>query len=170
VSEDLAFAGICDYLEGIDGADPTPFATSTMWVIEISEASGQERIRSFSLELREKLSEEGGETESVLSYSVVSEDLVSEDINSETLSNFTILLATSLVVIVGILAIAFRSAVMVAAPLVALTAALSWTYGLVALFGYEFTVLDIAVAPVILGLGIDYGIHLQRGYELNVSR
>ena len=124
--------------------------------------------RSFSLELREKLSKKG-QTESILSYSVVSEDPVSEDINSETLSNFTILLATSLVVIVGILAIAFRSA-MVAAPLVALTAALSWTYGLVALFGYEFTVLDIAVAPVILGLGIDYGIHLQRGYELNVSR
>ena len=170
VSEDLVFDGICDYLDGIDGADPTPFATSTMWVIEVSEASDQDSVRSFSVELREKLSGEGGETGSALSYSVVSEDLVSEDINSGTLSNFTILLATSLIVIVGILAIAFRSTVMVAAPLVALSAALSWTYGLVALFGYEFTVLDIAVAPVILGLGIDYGIHLQRGYELNVSR
>ncbi|MED5305919.1 MAG: MMPL family transporter, partial [Candidatus Thermoplasmatota archaeon] len=170
VSEDLVFDGICDYLDGIDGADPTPFATSTMWVIEVSEASDQDSVRSFSVELREKLSEEGGEAGFGLSYSVVSEDLVSEDINSGTLSNFTILLATSLIVIVGILAIAFRSTVMVAAPLVALTAALSWTYGLVALFGHEFTVLDIAVAPVILGLGIDYGIHLQRGYELNVSR
>ena len=58
---------------------------------------------------------------------------------------------------------------MVAAPLVALTAALSWTYGIVALFGSEFTVLDIAVAPVILGLGIDYGIHMQKGYERKLS-
>ena len=131
---------------------------------------GKDSIRSFSLELRNGLSQEGQESGSVLSYSVVSEDLVSEDINSGTLSNFTILLAASLIVIVGILAFAFRSTVMVAAPLVALTAALSWTYGLVALFGYEFTVLDIAVAPVILGLGIDYGIHLQRGYELNISK
>ena len=170
VSEDLQFEGICDYLEGIDGADPTPTASSTMWVIEVSEASGKDSIRSFSLELRNGLSQEGQESGSVLSYSVVSEDLVSEDINSGTLSNFTILLAASLIVIVGILALAFRSTVMVAAPLVALTAALSWTYGLVALFGYEFTVLDIAVAPVILGLGIDYGIHLQRGYELNISK
>ena len=64
---------------------------------------------------------------------------------------------------------AFRSVVMVAAPLVALTAALSWTYGIVALFGSEFTVLDIAVAPVILGLGIDYGIHMQKGYERKLS-
>ena len=124
----------------------------------------------FSLELREYLSEGGSAGANGLVYSVVSEELVSQDINDGTLSNFTSLLAISLLVIVGILALAFRSAVMVSAPLVALTAALSWTYGLVAIGGSEFTVLDIAVAPVILGLGIDYGIHMQKGYERNLSQ
>ena len=97
----------------------------------------------FSLELREYLSDGGAVGANSLDYSVVSEELVSQDINDGTLSNFTSLLAISLLVIVGILALAFRSAVMVSAPLVALTAALSWTYGLVALGGSEFTVLDI---------------------------
>ena len=29
----------------------------------------------------------------------------------------------------------------------------------------KFSILEVAVAPVVLGLGIDYSIHLQRGYE-----
>ena len=168
VSSDLTFDELCDYLDGVAESDPTPRASSTMWIIEVSQSSNPESLRVFSLELRDYLTEKSASGESHLSYGVVSEELVSEDINEGTLSNFTGLLAISLIVIVAILAMAFRSAVMVAAPLIALTAALSWTYGSVALAGAEFTVLDIAVAPVILGLGIDYGIHMQRGYELSL--
>ena len=51
---------------------------------------------------------------------------------------------------------------MVAAPLLGLSAALVWTYGIRALAGSEFSILEVAVAPVVLGLGIDYSIHLQR--------
>lgn len=169
VSSDLTFDELCDYLDGVAESDPTPRASSTMWIIEVSQSSNPESLRVFSLELRDYLTEKSASGESHLSYGVVSEELVSEDINEGTLSNFTGLLAISLIVIVAILAMAFRSAVMVAAPLIALTAALSWTYGSVALAGAEFTVLDIAVAPVILGLGIDYGIHMQRGYERNLA-
>ena len=169
VSSDLQFEGLCDYLDGGDGVDPTPSASSTMWIIESSSQSSEEALSAFSSAVRDYLSSGGSNEADLLQYSVVSEELVSQDINDGTLSNFTTLLAISLLVIVGILAMAFRSVVMVAAPLVALTAALSWTYGIVALFGSEFTVLDIAVAPVILGLGIDYGIHMQKGYERKLS-
>ena len=164
MSSDLKFDGLCDYLDGVNNADPTPSAYSTMWIIEASAQDPKEILMPFSLELREYLS--GRFRWSKRPCLLCSlEELVSQDINDGTLSNFTSLLAISLLVIVGILALAFRSAVMVSAPLVALTAALSWTYGLVAIGGSEFTVLDIAVAPVILGLGIDYGIHMQKGYE-----
>ena len=54
---------------------------------------------------------------------------------------------------------------MVVAPLSALLASLVWTYGTITLLGMKFSILEIAVAPVVLGLGIDYSIHLQRGYE-----
>ena len=152
----MVFDGICDYLDGTDGADPTPFATSTMWVIEVSQKHPK-KIASevFPLEL-EGLSEEGGETGSALSYSVVSEDLVSEDINSGTLyptydSSCDIFDSYSRHTRHRLPVHGVRWQ-----PLL-FTAALSWTYGLVALFGYEFTVIDIAVAPVILGLGLIMG-------------
>ena len=59
----------------------------------------------------------------------------------------------------------FRSITMVAVPLTALLASLVWTYGTITLLGMKFSILEIAVTPVVLGLGIDYSIHLQRGYE-----
>ncbi|MED5351028.1 MAG: MMPL family transporter, partial [Candidatus Thermoplasmatota archaeon] len=49
-------------------------------------------------------------------------------------------------------------------PFIGLTYALIWTYGLMNLFGGRFTALEVAVAPLVLGLGIDYSIHLQRRF------
>ena len=40
-----------------------------------------------------------------------------------------------------------------------------WTYGTLNFFGARFTALEVAVAPLVLGLGIDYSIHLQRRYN-----
>jgi predicted RND superfamily exporter protein len=54
---------------------------------------------------------------------------------------------------------------MIAAPLLGLSAALIWTYGTITILGRPFSILEVAVAPVVFGLGIDYAIHLQRGYE-----
>jgi len=68
-------------------------------------------------------------------------------------------------IVVLLLALAFRSVRGVAFPLVGLSAALVWTYGGMALAGIQFSILEVAVAPVVLGLGIDYSIHLQRRYN-----
>jgi predicted RND superfamily exporter protein len=68
-------------------------------------------------------------------------------------------------VVVVLLAISFRSVKGVVFPLVGLSFALIWTYGLLNLAGVRFTALEVAVAPLVLGLGIDYSIHLQRRYN-----
>ncbi|MGB1801801.1 MAG: efflux RND transporter permease subunit [Candidatus Thalassarchaeaceae archaeon] len=162
---DFDYEPICNWLENGHQGDPTPSASSTMWIIEISgELSPDERLQR-SVELRQILEENGGKEGSALHYGVVSDDLVSYDINESTLDNLVWLLILSILVVVLVLALAFRSIMMVAAPLLGLTAALVWTYGIRALAGSDFSILEVAVAPVVLGLGIDYSIHLQRAYE-----
>ena len=118
-----------------------------------------------SLQIRNLLEKRATADNSALSYGIVSDDLVSNDINESTMDNLVWLLLFSIAVVVLLLAFAFRSAMMVAAPLLGLSAALTWTYGSMTLLGIEFSVLEVAVAPVVLGLGIDYSIHLQRAYE-----
>ncbi|MAQ04475.1 MAG: hypothetical protein CMA50_01460 [Euryarchaeota archaeon] len=162
---DFDYEPICNWLENGHQGDPTPSASSTMWIIEISgELSPDERLQR-SVELRQILEENARKEGSALHYGVVSDDLVSYDINESTLDNLVWLLILSILVVVLVLALAFRSIMMVAAPLLGLTAALVWTYGIRALAGSDFSILEVAVAPVVLGLGIDYSIHLQRAYE-----
>jgi len=162
---DFDYEPICNWLENGHQGDPTPSASSTMWIIEISgELSPDERLQR-SVELRQILEENAGKEGSALHYGVVSDDLVSYDINESTLDNLVWLLVLSILIVVLVLALAFRSIMMVAAPLLGLTAALVWTYGIRALAGSDFSILEVAVAPVVLGLGIDYSIHLQRAYE-----
>ena len=160
---DLDYVPVCDWLD--TGEDnPTPTASSTLWLIEISGGISNEDRRTHATAIRAMLTNPDA-GEAVLEYGVISDDLISNDINESTLDNLVWLILLAVIVVVILLALSFRSITMVAAPLAALLAALVWTYGAIALSGMRFSILEIAVAPVVLGLGIDYSIHLQRGYE-----
>ena len=150
---------VCDWLESGEG-NPTPSASSTLWLIEISGEIDSDDRQMHANQIRTMLS-----GESILEYGVISDDLISNDINESTLDNLVWLIFLAVIVVVLLLALTFRSATMVVAPLVALLASLVWTYGAITLMGMRFSILEIAVAPVVLGLGIDYSIHLQRAYE-----
>ncbi len=157
--KDLDYSPVCDWLESGEG-NPTPTASSTLWLIEISGDIGSDDRQRHANHIRTMLS-----GDSILEYGVISDDLISNDINESTLDNLVWLIFLAVIVVVLLLALTFRSATMVVAPLVALLASLVWTYGAISLMGMRFSILEIAVAPVVLGLGIDYSIHLQRAYE-----
>ena len=162
---DLDYEPVCEWLDTGEG-DPTPSASSTMWAIEISGEISDDERQEESSRIRALLTAKHPlRDDSALKYGVISDDLISHDINESTLDNLVWLLLIAVMVVVLLLAVAFRSFMMVAAPLLGLSAALVWTYGIMTVIGVRFSVLEVAVAPVVLGLGIDYSIHLQRGYE-----
>ncbi len=159
---DLSYSKVCDYLDDRAG-EGIPSATSTLWVLEIDPSLevGERQVKQDLLRQEfANLSAESG-----LTYSVVSLDLISYDIDAGTFDNLVLLVILSTLVVVVVLAIAFRSKRGVAFPLVGLSCAMIWTYGLLAAMDVSFSALEVAVAPLILGLGIDYSIHLQRRYE-----
>ena len=156
---DLDYEPVCNWLESGEG-NPTPRASSTLWLVELDGNLSNQEKQTHAKGIRDLL-----DRDSILEYGVISDGLISSDINESTLDNLVWLMFLAVMVVVILLALAFRSITMVAAPLIALLASLVWTYGIVNLAGMRFSVLEIAVAPVVLGLGIDYSIHLQRGYE-----
>ena len=167
LNEDFNFENTCDWLNSNQiesSVNPTPKSGSTLWIIELSGNLSSEKRLEHSIAIRTMLNQGAG-VESSLDYGVLSDDLVSNDINESTLDNMSWLILLSIIVVVIVLTLSFRSLAMVVAPLSALLASLVWTYGIITLLGMKFSILEIAVAPVVLGLGIDYSIHLQRGYE-----
>jgi len=165
LNKDLQFESTtCMWLDSNrTSGDATPFATSNLWVLYIRpdlEDESREKMVNLLRQQFDTLGEEGN-----LSYGLISDDVLSHDINEGTINNLVWLIAGALLVVVIILAFAFRSARGVLFPLAALSMAIVWTYGALAAITPTFSVLHVAVAPVVLGLGIDYSIHLQRSFE-----
>ena len=159
LNKDLEQKPTCDYLSSGLG-DSTPIASSTLWVLEIDPELSEEQRKTVQNEFRDLFGEFS--KESALDYGVVSLDLLSNDIDDRTLDNVALLVILALIVVIILLTFTFRSFRDVTFPLIGLTSALIWTYGLLNLIGVEFSALEVAVAPLVLGLGIDYAIHLQR--------
>ena len=162
---DFEYLAVCDWIVAQEGTS-TPVASSTMWVIEVNGELDSKERQTLAKNIRDVLTGNiSSSSDSSLTYGVISDDLISNDINDTTLDNFVWLLLLAIIVVVFVLSIVFRSFLMIAAPLLGLSAALIWTYGTITLLGRPFSILEVAVAPVVFGLGIDYAIHLQRGYE-----
>jgi len=162
---DLNYDATCEYLSDPQNAsgDAAPISSSTLWVIMIDPNLEDTERQIRQDQIRTQLDQISSNTS--LDYHSTSLDLVSHDINKSTLGELVMLITGAVLVVVLLLSIAFRSVRGVAFPLVGLSAALVWTYGGMAMAGIQFSILEVAVAPVVLGLGIDYSIHLQRRYN-----
>jgi predicted RND superfamily exporter protein len=66
----------------------------------------------------------------------------------------------TLLIVFGILWIDFRSVRQAFIALIPLAAGLLWMVGLMFLTGQQFTVMNIMGLPMILGIGIDDGVHI----------
>ena len=159
LNKDLDYEPVCVYLDNATGT-ATPTASSTLWVLEIDPELDETHRRVLQDQLRDVFNERSAS--SALTYEVISNDLLAHDIDEGTFDNLLLLVLLAFIVVVIMLSVAFRSLSSVAFPIVGLTSALIWTYGLLNVFGARFTALEATVAPLVLGLGIDYAIHLQR--------
>lgn len=162
---DLDFDPVCEYLEQGTG-DATPYASSTMWILEVNPDLSDSVRRELQHQMRTAMEERS--SASPMSYQVISNDLLAHDIDEGTFDNLILLVGVAFAVVVMMLAVGFRSVNHVVFPLIGLSSALVWTYGLLNVFGARFTALEATVAPLVLGLGIDYAIHLQRRQRDNL--
>jgi len=161
INKNLDISKPCSYLSKGEG-DAIPTADSTAWVLEIDPELGEEERREVQHQIRlafNELSES-----SSLTYAVASLDLMSYDIDQGTFENLTLLILFATMVVIALLFVAFRNVKGVLFPVVSLNVALIFTYGFLNILGIKFTALEVAVAPLVLGLGIDYAIHLQRSF------
>ena len=166
ISNDLVSTGLESWIDDRNTTkDPTPVAKSTLWIIDINPDLSPEQSKATQVELRNILNQISIDSE--LTYSSISVDIISNDVDESTMKSLTLLILLALTVVVVVLSLAFKTITGVLFPLTGLMMALTWTYGLLSAFDVQFTALDVAVAPLVLGLGIDYSIHLQRRYEIH---
>ena len=74
-------------------------------------------------------------------------------------------LPAALLLIIGFLAIAYRDPIDLLLGIVALLMTLVWTFGFLGIAGIPFNLLMISVPPLLIAVGVDFGIHTVNRYR-----
>jgi len=100
----------------------------------------------------------------VMGMSIISDEIM--DANNESM---VILLPLAFGLVILILAIIYRNGMDMLFSLLALVFAIIWVYGFGSAMGYTFNPMTTAVPILIVGLGIDYGIHITMRYREEIK-
>ena len=95
----------------------------------------------------------------------IGEDLISNEIIKASDKSMGMLMPAAVLMIIIVLLIVFRSFVDTIISLIALALSIIWMYGFGAAFNFEFNPMTTAIPILLIGLGIDYGIHLTMRYR-----
>ncbi len=105
-----------------------------------------------------------------ISTEVTGELVVSSQIEELTTDANMILGPAMFLMIVIVLFFSFRKTSYVILPMLSLLVSTIWLFGTMVLFGIAFNVIAVALIPLILGLGVDYAVHLFHNYKSELEK
>lgn len=144
-----------------------PKANATLIVVMIYGAYDEPAYKKYSLKVRDTINKMDFEH---IKIEQTSNALLTHEVD-QTVWNTTIILGIAIfVLIIILLAISFRDYTYVLLPFTTLIIVAVWTFGTMVLLGVEFTVVEVAVLPLVVGLGIDYSVHISRRYQEELSK
>jgi len=119
--------------------------------------------------LIEKISEIDNKN-NALSVVVTGDSVISVQMNEITTEANMIIVPMIFIMIIAVLFLSFRRISYVILPLIALIVSTIWIFGFMVLLDITFTTLSVAIIPLVLGLGVDYSVHLSHHYRLELSK
>jgi predicted RND superfamily exporter protein len=96
--------------------------------------------------------------------------IINEKINEASNESMQILLPLALLFVLVILFAIYRNFFDIALNIIALLFAIIWMYGFGSIMGYSSNPMITAVPVLLVGLGIDYGIHLTMRYREEIRK
>jgi len=100
-----------------------------------------------------------------VNMATLGDKLITDEIVSASDKSMGMLMPAAVIMIVIVLLIVFRNGMDALISLVALAFSIIWMYGFGAAFHFEFNPMTTAIPILLIGLGIDYGIHLTMRYR-----
>ncbi|UCF49778.1 MAG: MMPL family transporter, partial [Thermoplasmatales archaeon] len=104
-----------------------------------------------------------------IEMAVMGSSIIMDEIMEANNASMAILLPLAFTLVIIILALIYRSGIDMMFSLLALGFAIIWVYGFGSALGYTFNPMTTAVPILIVGLGIDYGIHITMRYREEIK-
>lgn len=134
---------------------------STVIIVLLDPNLNMQELKELSADLKKELDDVELEN---ISISHTGNHLLTSDIDEIGNQNVILLGFAMVLLVVFVLAFTFRKISYVLLPLATLFIAIIWTFGTMTILGLSFTIIDITVIPLLLGLGVDYTVHTSRRY------
>lgn len=142
---------------GEDGASAKGTIISINFNVSLDDA------KRYSVESR--VDDLAKEQEGDLAYGVLGMELINEEIEETMDVSQMVLLILVFILIVIILFFTFRSGFDTALTLLSLGMAIAWSYGVSILLGIQGSIIATVVPILLVGLGVDYGIHMTMRFR-----
>ncbi|MFC6797960.1 RND family transporter [Haladaptatus sp. DYSN1] len=145
-----------------------PSASATIAVvqhnlpIEFSQGAGTggaDPLTNIQLQMQRIADQQGGDIR------VFGSGIISDEFSSVIFDSLIIVIPAAVVFIVFFLIFAYRDLADLLLGVVSLGMAIVWTFGFMGLAGISFNQILIAVPPLLLAVGIDFGIHAVNRYR-----
>ena len=167
-SQNPMLAGAVINILGEYDGDSSAKATKITIKFDNSQREGEDTAEAFdrmvSVELEMDDVVKGMELESVEAHALgqaVLDDAIDEASNENTDQLFMLVI----ILVIGVLLATFRSFVDVGLTMFALMMAIIWSNGFASLLQFEPSFFAVIVPILLVGLGVDYGIHLVMRYR-----
>ena len=142
---------------------------ATLLMLQLNSTIIYRKLADVSGEIQSQLIDLDNQQEYV-SMKATGPGIITNDMNEVAMDANMIIMPSIFVIICFILFIMFKRFSYVFLPLASLTVAIIWLFGTMVLLGITFNMMMVAIVPLIMGLGIDYSIHLFHEYRSELKQ
>jgi len=146
-----------------------PIANSTLIMINLVPEITINQKKEIGQQIRILALSHNSESGSDIQAEPFSVALLAYDVDQSTqTTNFLMSMGMFFVTVI-LLWLTFRHWSYVVLPLMTLILSVFWTFAFAGMAGITLTALDVAVIPLVVGLGIDFSVHISRRYQESLS-
>ncbi len=142
-----------------------PISNSTIIMINLDPELTTQEKKEVGQKIRLLSENHNSGSGSGIQAEAFSVHLLAYDVDQSTQDTNMLMALGMLVVTVILLWFTFRHWSYVVLPLVTLVISVIWTFAFGVVMGITFTAIDVAVVPLVVGLGIDFSVHISRRYQ-----
>ncbi len=142
--------------------------SKTMMLVQIDGTISINELTRATNNIVQKIKEIDAEKNAV-SMEPTGYTVIESEINEVTMESNSLIIPLIFVMISLILFISFRRASYVFIPLLGLSIAIVWLFGTMVLLGMDFMIIEVALIPMLMGLGVDYSVHTFHNYRREIA-
>ncbi len=138
-------------------------------LIELNRIEGYDKIIEINKGIIDEIRDLDDKYD-YISIKATGDGVITAEINEVTSEANRFIGPAIFIIIFIILLLNFRKISYVVLPMFTLLISTIWLFGTLVILGMDFSVMQVALVPLIMGLGVDYAVHMFHNYRVEIDK